>query len=71
MMTAALSSVTSGSISENTSSSTPSTTAHFIAQIGEPVATEDVIAYDEFMETRFYKEWAKPQQLVDCLNVRA
>jgi DNA-binding CsgD family transcriptional regulator len=47
----------------------PSTTAHFIAEIGEPVATEDVIAYDEFVETRFYKEWAKPQQLVDCLNV--
>jgi DNA-binding CsgD family transcriptional regulator/PAS domain-containing protein len=47
----------------------PSTTAHFIAQIGEPMATEDVIPYDEFMETRFYKEWAKPQQLVDCLNV--
>ena len=47
----------------------PSTTAHLIAQIGEPMATEDVIAYDEFMETRFYKEWAKPQHLVDCVNV--
>jgi DNA-binding CsgD family transcriptional regulator/PAS domain-containing protein len=47
----------------------PSTTAHFIAPIGEPMATEDVIAYDEFVEPRFYKEGAKPQQLVDCLNV--
>lgn len=34
----------------------PSTTAHFIAEIGAPVATEDVIAYEEFVETRFYKE---------------
>ena len=47
----------------------PSTSAHFFAEIGEPMATEDVMPYDEFVETRFYKEWAKPQQLVDCLNV--
>jgi hypothetical protein len=25
-----------------------------------------VIAYDEFVRTRIYKEWAQPQGLVDC-----
>ncbi len=46
----------------------PSTTAHFFAEIGEPVATTDFIAYDEFIETRFYKEWVQPQGIVDCVN---
>jgi DNA-binding CsgD family transcriptional regulator len=44
----------------------PCTTGQFFAEIGEPVATEDVIAYDEFVQTRIYKEWGKPQGLVDC-----
>jgi DNA-binding CsgD family transcriptional regulator/PAS domain-containing protein len=44
----------------------PCTTGQFFAEIGEPVATEDVIAYDEFVQTRVYKEWARPQGLVDC-----
>ena len=37
----------------------PCTTGQFFAEIGEPVCTSDVIAYDEFKETRFYKEWAR------------
>ena len=44
----------------------PCTTGQFFAEIGEPVATEDMIAYDEFVQTRVYKEWARPQGLVDC-----
>jgi DNA-binding CsgD family transcriptional regulator/PAS domain-containing protein len=44
----------------------PCTTGQFFAAIGEPVATEDVITYDEFLQTRVYKEWAQPQGLVDC-----
>jgi DNA-binding CsgD family transcriptional regulator/PAS domain-containing protein len=44
----------------------PCTTGQFFAEIGEPVCTSDVIPYDEFKETRFYKEWARPQQLVDA-----
>lgn len=44
----------------------PCTTGQFFAQIGEPVCTSDVIPYDEFRETRFYKEWARPQQLADA-----
>ncbi len=43
----------------------PSTTQHYFGGIDEPVATEDFIAYDEFVQTRFYKEWARPQGLVD------
>lgn len=43
----------------------PSTTGHFCAEIEEPIATADLIPYGEFLETRFYKEWARPQRLVD------
>ena len=46
----------------------PSTTSQFFAEIEEPFATADFVSYDEFLETRFYKEWVKPQGLVDCIN---
>src|SRR5262245_9781081 len=46
----------------------PSTTGHFFAEVEKPVATEDLLPYDEFLQTRFYKEWAKPQGLVDHLS---
>lgn len=46
----------------------PTVTAHFFAEIDEPMATVDVAPYDEFFETRFYREWAKPQGLIDCIN---
>jgi DNA-binding CsgD family transcriptional regulator/PAS domain-containing protein len=45
----------------------PCTVGHFFAQIEEPVATADLLPYDEFIETRIYKEWAQPQGLVDCV----
>jgi DNA-binding CsgD family transcriptional regulator len=45
----------------------PCTVGHFFAQIEEPVATADLLSYDEFLETRIYKEWARPQGLVDCV----
>jgi DNA-binding CsgD family transcriptional regulator len=47
----------------------PATTGHFFADIGQPIATADLIPYDEFLQTRFYKEWAKPQRLVDHVTV--
>ena len=43
----------------------PCTTGQFFAQIGEPIATADLIPYEEFLQTRFYKEWVEPQGLVD------
>ena len=46
----------------------PSTTGQFFADIGQPIAIADLIPYDEFLETRFYKEWVRPQRLVDCVN---
>jgi DNA-binding CsgD family transcriptional regulator len=46
----------------------PSTTSHVLAEIGEPIATADFMPYDEFLETRFYKEWVRPQQLADFVT---
>ena len=43
----------------------PCTTAQHFAQIEEPVATADFIPYDQFLELRMYKEWARPQGYVD------
>ncbi len=43
----------------------PATTAHYFMELGEPLATADLIPYDEFVESRFFKEWAQPQNLVD------
>lgn len=47
----------------------PSTTGHFFAEVDQPVATGDLIPYDEFLQTRFYKEWVKPQRLADHVTV--
>jgi DNA-binding CsgD family transcriptional regulator len=47
----------------------PSTMGQYTAEIGQPVATADLIPYDQFLETRFYKEWVSPQGLVDFLSV--
>jgi DNA-binding CsgD family transcriptional regulator len=43
----------------------PATTGHFFGEIGEPMATNDLVPYKEFLHSRFYLEWAKPQGLVD------
>ena len=47
--------------------SDPTTTAHLFAEIEEPMATADILPYDEFLQTRNYLEWARPQGLVDCV----
>ncbi len=41
---------------------------YFVADVEEPLSTADIIPYEAFVETRFYKEWAKPQGLVDSLH---
>lgn len=46
----------------------PSTTAHFLTAIGETTATADYMDYAAFTRTRFYREWARPQHLVDHLT---
>jgi DNA-binding CsgD family transcriptional regulator/PAS domain-containing protein len=47
----------------------PSTSAHYFADIGEPVSIMDIGPIDEFRATRIYREWAQPQGLVDFLTV--
>ena len=47
----------------------PSTTAHYFADLGEPVSMIDFGPIDEFRATRIYREWAQPQGLVDFLSV--
>jgi DNA-binding CsgD family transcriptional regulator len=44
----------------------PSTNCQIFAEVGDIISTEDYMAYDEFLETRFYREWARPQGLVDA-----
>lgn len=46
----------------------PLTTGQYFAEIDMPVATTDLIPYEELCETRFYKEWARPQGLIECVT---
>jgi len=46
----------------------PATTGQFFADLEEPIATADLMPYDEFLATRFYREWARPQGLVDFIT---
>ena len=46
----------------------PATTCQFFAELEQPIATADLMPYEEFLETRFYKEWARPQGLVDFVT---
>jgi DNA-binding CsgD family transcriptional regulator/PAS domain-containing protein len=46
----------------------PATAGHYFADVGEPIAVEDLMPYREFVETRFYKEWVHPQGIVDFVS---
>jgi DNA-binding CsgD family transcriptional regulator len=46
----------------------PSTTGHYFADVEQPIAVADLMPYQEFLETQFYREWAQPQGLVDFLS---
>jgi hypothetical protein len=46
----------------------PSTTGHYFADVEQPIAVEDLLPYQEFLETRFYNEWVRPQGLVDFVS---
>src|SRR5262245_9786058 len=39
----------------------PTRSSFFFFDIGQVVSTADVMPYQEFRETRFYEEWARPQ----------
>lgn len=47
----------------------PTTTPRFFAPELEPMATGDLVPYEEFLQTRFYREWAQPQALVDFVSI--
>lgn len=46
----------------------PCAIGYFFAKIGEPMATADILPYEEFLQCRAYNEFAKPYGLVDCLK---
>jgi DNA-binding CsgD family transcriptional regulator len=45
----------------------PATSGHFFAEVEQPVSVMDLMSYNEFLETRFYREWVRPQGIVDFL----
>jgi DNA-binding CsgD family transcriptional regulator/PAS domain-containing protein len=47
----------------------PTATSCLVAGIGKPVALSAVIPRREFLESRLYREWARPQGLVDCMQM--
>jgi DNA-binding CsgD family transcriptional regulator/PAS domain-containing protein len=46
----------------------PSNAAHIFAEVEQGISTTDILDYDEFLQSRFYREWAQPQGIVDILN---
>jgi DNA-binding CsgD family transcriptional regulator len=45
----------------------PTTTCQFLFEAGEIHSIEDCMPYAEFVETRVYKEWARPMGMADHL----
>ena len=45
----------------------PFTMTQFVVDVEEPKSFLDVLPYPELVQTRIYKEWAKPQGVVDAL----
>jgi DNA-binding CsgD family transcriptional regulator len=46
----------------------PATVGHFFADVDQPIGIEDILPYDEFVASRFYREWVRPQGLVDFIS---
>ena len=46
----------------------PSTMTMFSSEVGQVASIVDQMAYDEFVKSRFYQEWARPQGWVDCVQ---
>jgi len=46
----------------------PTAIGYLMADIEEPLSTTDVMPYEQFIATRFYKEWGRPQGLVDAVH---
>lgn len=46
----------------------PAAIGYHFAEIGESIAQSSFLPHGEFVESRFYREWAQPQGLIDCVN---
>jgi DNA-binding CsgD family transcriptional regulator len=46
----------------------PSTMTMFFSEVGQVASIVDQMAYDEFVKSRFYQEWARPQGWVDSVQ---
>ncbi len=46
----------------------PATNCQLFARVDDIISMKDFITYDELIETRFYKEWMRPQQWIDAAN---
>lgn len=46
----------------------PAAVGHFLAEIEQPIATADLMPYDELTATAVYREWARPQGLIDFVS---
>ena len=46
----------------------PTAAARFMFDVEQVYSTVDIVSYDEFLETRFYKEWGKPQGMIDMIQ---
>ena len=46
----------------------PAAVGHFLAEIEQPIATADLMPYDELTATAVYQEWARPQGLIDFVS---
>jgi DNA-binding CsgD family transcriptional regulator len=41
---------------------------HFLGDLEQPIATTDLMSFGELAESELYRQWAKPQGLVDFLS---
>ena len=46
----------------------PATTAHVFADLDEPISIADFSTLEEYRDTRIYREWIRPQGIVDAVN---
>src|SRR3954470_8443329 len=46
----------------------PAAVGHFLGEIEQPVATADLMPHDELVKSELYREWARPQGLVDFVS---
>jgi DNA-binding CsgD family transcriptional regulator len=46
----------------------PFTTAHVLAEIEQPISNTEIMPYQDIQQTRIYKEWARPQGIVDSVS---